>query len=120
MRTLLENCTDINQCINRQLAFSSGGGQGKVIYVDTEGNFRPERIVTISERYGLGKKKLLTERLIIESFVADTEETMDNIIVCRVFTHEEQMEVLKPIAALISDPNQGPFRLLIVDSIIGK
>lgn len=64
---------------------------------------------------------------------------MDNIIICRVFTHEEQMgatfhittlffsefigvlvDIVKPIAALLSDVNQGPFRLLIIDSIIGK
>ncbi len=29
-------------------------------------------------------------------------------------------EVVKPIAALLSDAEQGPFRLLIIDSIIGK
>jgi hypothetical protein len=28
--------------------------------------------------------------------------------------------VIKPIAALLSDPDQGPFRVLIIDSIIGK
>jgi hypothetical protein len=28
-------------------------------------------------------------------------------------------EVVKPIAALLSDIDQGPFRLLIIDSIIG-
>ncbi len=28
------------------------------------------------------------------------------------------MEIIKPIAALLADPNQGPFRTLIVDSII--
>ena len=30
-----------------------GGGLGKVLYIDTEGNFRPERIRTIAERFGL-------------------------------------------------------------------
>jgi hypothetical protein len=29
-------------------------------------------------------------------------------------------EVIKPIAALLSDLDQGPFRLLIIDSIICK
>ena len=78
------------------------GGQGKVVYLDTEGNFRPERIEAIAERFGL-----------------DSEQTLDNIIVSRVFSHEEQMEIIKPIAALLSDADQGPFRLLIIDSIIG-
>lgn len=30
------------------------------------------------------------------------------------------LDVVKPIAALLSDVDQGPFRLLIIDSIIGK
>jgi meiotic recombination protein DMC1 len=88
-------------CVSSQLSFASGGGQGGVIYLDTEGNFRPERIESIADRFGL-----------------NATETLDNIIVCRVYSHEEQMEALKPIAALLSDPEQGPFRLLIVDSII--
>lgn len=88
-------------CVTSQLSFSMKGGQGKVVYIDTEGNFRPERIVSICERFGL-----------------DTNETLDNIVICRVYSHEEQMEIIKPIAGLLSDPAQGPFRLLIVDSII--
>ena len=77
----------------------------------------------------------------------DAEQTLDNIIICRVFSHEEQMgelltaqlhvaciyspidcpsdatiysflEIVKPIAALLADAEQGPFRLLIIDSII--
>ena len=61
-------------CVTSQLSFDMNGGQGKVIYLDTEGNFRPERIESIAERFGL-----------------DVEQTLDNIIVCRVFSHEEQM-----------------------------
>jgi len=71
------------------------------VYLDTEGNFRPERIEAIAERFGL-----------------DPEQTLENIIVARVFSHEEQMETVKLIAALIADPDQGPFRLLVIDSII--
>lgn len=61
-------------CITTQLSHKMNGGQGKVIYLDTEGNFRPERIEAIAERFGL-----------------DVEQTLDNIIICRVFSHEEQM-----------------------------
>lgn len=88
-------------CVTSQLSYSMKGGQGKVIYLDTEGNFRPERIEAIAQRFGL-----------------DSDQTLDNIIICRVFSHEEQMEIVKPIAALLADLDQGPFRLLIVDSII--
>ena len=84
-------------CVSTQLSFEMNGGQGKIIYIDTEGklkrlvhlfliltfcyfstilqgNFRPERIEAIAERFGL-----------------DAEQTLDNIIICRVYTHEEQM-----------------------------
>lgn len=88
-------------CVTCQLAFESKGGQGKIIYLDTEGNFRPERIEAIAERFGL-----------------DPEQTLENIIICRVYSHEEQMDNVKLIAALIADPDQGPFRILIIDSII--
>jgi DNA repair protein RAD51 len=29
---------------------SNGGGEGKAMYIDTEGTFRPERLVEIAER----------------------------------------------------------------------
>jgi len=50
---------------------SSGGGGGKVAYIDTEGTFRPERIQPIAERYGL-----------------DHESVLENIAVARAFTYE--------------------------------
>lgn len=43
--------------------------------MDTEGNFRPERVEAIAERFGL-----------------DPNETLENIIVTRVFNHEQQIE----------------------------
>ena len=30
-----------------------GGGEGKVMYIDTEGTFRPERLIDIAERFEL-------------------------------------------------------------------
>ena len=88
-------------CVTSQMAFANKGGQAKAIYIDTEGNFRPERIEQIAERYGL-----------------DSDQTLDNIIHCRVHSHDEQMAIVKPIAALLADPDQGPYRVLIIDSII--
>ena len=43
--------------------------------MDTEGNFRPERVEAIAERFGL-----------------DPTETLENVIVTRVFNHEQQIE----------------------------
>lgn len=46
-----------------------------MVYLDTEGNFRPTRIESIAERFGL-----------------DANETLENIIVARVYNHEQQIE----------------------------
>jgi meiotic recombination protein DMC1 len=75
-------------CVTSQLSYEVGGGQGKVIYLDTEGNFRSERIEAIAERFGL-----------------DSEQTLDNIIVCRVFSHEEQMGAYTLLSACNSHWN---------------
>jgi DNA repair protein RAD51 len=32
---------------------SQGGGAGMAMYIDTEGTFRPERLIPIAKRYGL-------------------------------------------------------------------
>ena len=34
-----------------QLPIDVGGGEGKCLYVDTEGTFRPERLLAVSERF---------------------------------------------------------------------
>jgi meiotic recombination protein DMC1 len=47
------------------------GGNGKVLFIDSEGTFRPERIAPIAERFGL-----------------DAEEVLDNIIYARAYTTE--------------------------------
>ena len=65
-------------CCTSQLSYEMGGGQGKVIYLDTEGNFRPERIEAIAARFGL-----------------DGEETLENMyVVFAYFTLEYPVEVL--------------------------
>ena len=38
-------------CVTAQLPKENGGGHGKVIYIDTENTFRPERIKEIAKRF---------------------------------------------------------------------
>jgi len=35
------------------------GGEGKAIYIDTEGTFRPQKLVKIAERFGLNSEDVL-------------------------------------------------------------
>jgi meiotic recombination protein DMC1 len=74
-----------------------GGGAGKVVYIDTEGTFRPERIPAIAQRFGV-----------------DPQEVLDNILYARAFTHEQQMQLILMAAAQMSEDQ---YRLLIIDSI---
>lgn len=34
-----------------QLPVDMGGGEGKALYIDTEGTFRPQRLLQIAERW---------------------------------------------------------------------
>ncbi|POW14560.1 hypothetical protein PSHT_07359 [Puccinia striiformis] len=86
-------------CVTAQLPTEMGGGGGKAAYIDTEGTFRPERIRTIADRFGM-----------------DPEAVLDNIIVGRAANSEHQMELIVHLAAKFAE--DGTFRLLIVDSIM--
>jgi meiotic recombination protein DMC1 len=88
-------CTTL--CVACQLPSSQGGGAGKAAYIDTEGSFRPERVIPIAERWGL-----------------DAQAVLDNIVVARAFSHEHQTDLLVSLAAKMTEE---PFRLLIVDSV---
>jgi hypothetical protein len=67
----------------------------KLLLKDTEGNFRPERVESIAERFGLGKATFDHSKVppFEEILRVDTEQTLDNVIVCRIFSHEEQMGI---------------------------
>lgn len=38
-------------CVSCQRPLDQGGAEGRAIYVDTEGTFRPQKLVAIAERY---------------------------------------------------------------------
>ncbi|KAL1206739.1 Meiotic recombination-like protein [Cardamine amara subsp. amara] len=85
-------------CVTTQLPTNMKGGNGKVAYIDTEGTFRPDRIVPIAERFGM-----------------DSGAVLDNIIYARAYTYEHQYNLLLGLAAKMSEE---PFKILIVDSVI--
>eukprot|EP01134_Creolimax_fragrantissima_P003871 CFRG3871T1 len=87
-------------CVTAQLPRSLGGAEGKVAYIDTEGTFRPDRLMAIADRFGV-----------------DREAVLDNIMVARAYTSEHQMELLTICAAKFAE-ERGAFKVLIVDSVI--
>ena len=46
-------------CVACQLPLDAGGGEGKAMYIDTEGTFRPQRLTAIAERFGLNGQSLV-------------------------------------------------------------
>lgn len=81
-----------------QLPGDEGGGEGKCMWLDTEGTFRSERIFMISEALNLNYQCVL-----------------DNITIARIYNSEHQMEILGEAAALMST---SKYSLLIVDSVM--
>ncbi|KAH6916949.1 LIM15/DMC1 [Coprinopsis sp. MPI-PUGE-AT-0042] len=91
-----------------QLPPEYGGAAGKVAYIDTEGSFpssipwstfRPDRIRSIADRFGV-----------------DSTMALENILYARAFNSEHQMELINECSARFAEDKD--FRLLIIDSIM--
>ncbi|MFW9895737.1 MAG: DNA repair and recombination protein RadA, partial [Candidatus Thorarchaeota archaeon] len=86
-------------CVNVQLPRERGGLEGRALYIDTEGTFRPERIIQMSEGLDLDYKKVLK-----------------NIIFGRAYNSDHQILLIKEAANLIKEKN---IKLIVIDSLIG-
>jgi DNA repair protein RadA len=84
--------------VNVQLPTESGGSNGKAVFIDTEGTFRPSRITQIAE--GMG---------------ANPEKVLKNILVARAFNSDHQILLLEKVTEMIKAGE--PIKLLIVDSL---
>lgn len=63
-----------------------GGGEGKCLYIDTEGTFRPARLLAVAERYGL-----------------NGEEVLDNVAYARAYNADHQNSLLTSASALMAE-----------------
>ncbi|WKX98153.1 hypothetical protein Q1695_013664 [Nippostrongylus brasiliensis] len=86
-------------CATCQLPNESYKG-GKVIFIDTENTFRPERLRPICDRFNI-----------------EQEAMLENVLYARAYTSDHQMELLDYVAAKLHE-ELGVFKLLIVDSIM--
>ena len=84
--------------VNVQLPKEQGGANGKAVYIDTEGTFRPERIRQIAE--GLG---------------ANPDKVLKNILVARAFNSDHQILLMDKISEMIKDGE--PIKIIIIDSL---
>lgn len=83
-------------CVTCQLPIKDGGGAGMAMYIDTEGTFRPERLVPIAQRFNL-----------------DEQQVLDNVAFARAHNTDQQNKLLVQAAALMCE---NRFALVIVDS----
>jgi len=81
-----------------QLPVEQGGSNGKCVFIDTEGTFRPARIKQIAEAMG-----------------ANPEKVLKNILVARAFNSDHQMLLLEKVTEMIK--NGEPIKLMIIDSL---
>ncbi|PIN89221.1 DNA repair and recombination protein RadA [Candidatus Pacearchaeota archaeon CG10_big_fil_rev_8_21_14_0_10_35_13] len=89
----------VSLAVNCQLPLDKGGANGKAVYIDTEGTFRPERVKQMAEALG-----------------ANPEKVLKNILVARAFNSDHQILLIDKITELIKENNE-PIKLLIVDSL---
>ena len=83
-------------CVTAQMSKAQGGGEGKVLYIDTENTFRPERLEQIASRFGM-----------------DPQGVLENVVCARAFNSEHQQRLLADAAAAMVEDS---YSLLIVDS----
>ncbi len=84
--------------VNVQLPLEKGGCEGKAVYIDTEGTFRPERIKQVAEARGL-----------------NPENVLKNILVARAFNSDHQILLVDRIGEMIKEGE--PIKIVIIDSL---
>lgn len=83
--------------VNCQLPIDMGGAEGKCLYIDTEKNFRPERLAAFAERHNI-----------------QGDSVLKNVAYARAYNTDQQTKLLVQAAAIMSESR---YALLIVDSI---
>ncbi len=81
-----------------QLPREKGGAGGTAVYIDTEGTFRPERVVQIAKGLGM-----------------DPQEALKNIKIAKAFNSDHQMLLAEKIEDLIKQGNN--VKLIVIDSL---
>ena len=87
--------------VNTLMPVEAGGLDKNVLYIDTEGTFRPERIVQMAEATG----------------VLPTEEVLERIFVKPAYTLEAQVLTVDNLDKIAEENNIG---LLVIDSLIAN
>ena len=85
-------------CATARQPIAVGGLDGGVIYIDTEGTFRPERIEQIARARGL-----------------DPSQILKSVAVCKIYNSSHLELIIKDLGKYINDFKA---KLVVIDSII--
>ncbi|MFX1313168.1 MAG: DNA repair and recombination protein RadA [Promethearchaeota archaeon] len=85
-------------CVNVQLQYEQGGLEGTALYIDSEGTFRPERIIQMALAIDL-----------------DYNDVLRNITVGRAYNSDHQILLVREAHRIIIDKK---IKLIVVDSLI--
>jgi DNA repair protein RadA len=85
-------------CVMANQPIEAGGLESSVIYIDTEGTFRPERVEQIARSRGF-----------------DPTEILKNVAVCKVYNSSHLELIVKDLGKYIDDFKA---KLVVIDSII--
>jgi DNA repair protein RAD51 len=83
-------------CVTCQMPTASGGGEGRALYIDTEGTFRPQRLVEIARRFGM-----------------DAEDVLDNVAYAKAYNSDHQLSLLEQACGMMTETK---YALIVVDS----
>jgi len=84
--------------VNVQLSKEKGGLEGKALYIDTEGTFRPERIVQMAKAVGL-----------------DPDTALANIKIGKAYNSDHQMLLAEKAGSIAEEEG---IKLVVVDSLM--
>lgn len=68
------------------MPIEQSGGEGKCMYIDTEGTFRPERLLAVAQRYGM-----------------DGAAVLDNVAYARAYNTDHQTQLLVQACAMMAE-----------------
>nr|GMC55788.1 DNA repair protein RAD51 homolog [Ipomoea batatas] len=103
-----------------KLPLDQGGGEGKAMYIDAEGTFRPQRLLQIAARVlsllhhcELELSFILFNGLMCYRFGLNGADVLENVAYARAYNTDHQSRLLLEAASMMVETR---FALMIVDS----
>ncbi|KAJ0582686.1 putative ATP diphosphatase [Helianthus annuus] len=83
-------------CVTCQLPLDQGGGEGKAMYIDAEGTFRPQRLLQIADRFGL-----------------NGSDVLENVAYARAYNTDHQSRLLLEAASMMVETRFSSLSLYV-------